>query len=185
MNILILSHQLGNLDLLLLQQTLQIDQTWGKQILARTTVCFQSLLSHDLYMWRSSHITKFYSSDLLLLLLHLVQFCSATTTVIHRPHGDSMLVIRPSVNKHKQRPLPPLTNHHTTKKPAVTQTSSTTNLPNFTNTATDLDTAASISTGLFSKCSIVLSFCITWRCDCILHSNKNQMKKEGKREKRI
>lgn len=94
----------------------------------------------------------------MLICIYFGLLYSATTTVIHRPHGDSMLVIRPSVIKHKQRPSTQYTHQHITKKPAVTQTTSSTiktptktpHLPNFTNSVSDLDTAASISTGKFT-----------------------------------
>lgn len=66
---------------------------------------------------------------------------SGTTTIIHRPHGDSMLVIRPSVNN---RPLQ--SNLQTTKKPIIPQTTkSSANKQNQTNA--DLDTSSSSSTG--------------------------------------
>lgn len=81
---------------------------------------------------------------------------SATTTVIHRPHGDSMLVIRPSVHKKNRPPSQQFTNN-----PVIAQastTSTTTKLPNFTNTVLHLDTAASTSTG--KNCAFPLFFCI-------------------------
>lgn len=99
---------------------------------------------------------------------HTVLFSlnSATaSTVIHRPHGDSMLVIRPSVNK-KNRP--PSSQQHLTKKPVTIDqtaaastitTTKTTKLPNFSNTALHLETAASTSTGKNCvRCSSFFSF---------------------------
>lgn len=80
---------------------------------------------------------------------------ATTTTVIHRPHGDSMLVIRPSVQK-KNRPP----SQHFTKNPVTAQastiTTTSTKLPNFTNTVLHLETAASTSTGkIFAYFSLV------------------------------
>lgn len=68
--------------------------------------------------------------------------CCSGMTTIHRPHGGGTLVIRPSSNK--KRPAQPSINF--TQKP-VTHT--TINLSE--NTVPDLDTASSISTGLWSQ----------------------------------
>ncbi|XP_055309194.1 serine proteinase stubble [Sitodiplosis mosellana] len=72
-----------------------------------------------------------------------------TTTIIHRPHGDSMLIIRPSVNKN--RPLQ-TADKYFTKKPTVAQTTNLwINSHNLTNVITDLDAASSSSTGLWNQ----------------------------------
>lgn len=74
-------------------------------------------------------------------------FNSGTTTVIHRPHGDSMLIIRPSVNKNK--PLQ-TTDKPISKKPIVAQTTSLSlNSFDSANVITDLDTASSSTSGKY------------------------------------
>lgn len=73
-------------------------------------------------------------------------FSSSTTTVIHRPHGDSMLIIRPSVNKNQ---LIQSMVQQTMKKPPKPCDIST-NVLNLPSVSTDLDAASSSTAGKFS-----------------------------------
>lgn len=83
-----------------------------------------------------------------LMCLHCFSLFPSGTTTIHRPHGGGTLVIRPS---HTKRPGGQQHTTYFTHRPAATDIVTTTvKLPSLSeNTVPDLDTASSISTGVW------------------------------------
>lgn len=108
--------------------------------------------------------TIFFSLQKFGILFVFFLFYSGST-VIHRPHGSGMLVIRPSNQK---RPTSQSHSYaYSTKKPIIIQSTATSaTSPNLSeNTVPDLDTASSISTG-----KITLNSFFLWKSDKMIFS---------------